>query len=493
MISSSGDRIRQRALKATLWSGADALIRQGLQFCISIALARLLAPEAFGTIALLYLFVGIAGLFVDGGLSSALIQRPATTRLEESTVFWFNLSAGAGAGLLLSAASPLIAHFFGVPLLQPLACIMGLNLFIGAFGSVHMSLLTKVLNFRTQMKIGLVASTVSGVAAIVVAWLGAGVWALAFQLLISTTITSLLLWVWHAWRPLRAFDPQALRTLWRFGGFFVLSVAVDIAYTQIYTLVIGKLYGTRDLGFYFRATSTQQNAANLLSGVLNRVAFPLFSSAAADKELLRRSVRKALTAAMILNLPIMFGIVVTADPLVIALFGEKWRPSVPILQILALGGSLWPLHVINLNVLLAQGHSNLLFRVEIVKKALGFSVLICASLFGLVAIAWSQVAFGLAAFFINAHYTSVLLGYGAARQIRDVAPYLAVAGVMAILVWLVGSAIRLGPLAVLAIQVSIGATFYCTACKWLRLRAFQDLLTTFKASAWPKDPEAGQA
>lgn len=472
-VGRSSLSIKDRFVRALAWSGADVLLRQGLQFFVSVLLARLLTPEDFGTVALLYLFIGVASMFIDSGFSSALVQRQDTTHDDESTVFWFSLVAGAVAAIVLCAASPFIATFYEMPLLRPLTCAMALNLFISAFGSVHTALLTKALDFQTQMKISVVSSSLSGVAAVALAWRGAGVWSLVTQVLLSTAITVGLLWYWHAWRPARRFSMQSLRSLWRFGGFMLLSGLLDTVFGRLHTLVIGKLYSPRDLGFYNRAAGTQQLPANVLTGVLNRVVFPVFSAAAADKELLRRGVRKVLIGMMMLNIPMMLGMMVTAEPLVITLFGDKWRSCVPVLQVLCLAGVLWPLHVINLNVLMAQGHSNLFFRIEVAKKVLGVAALAAASPFGVVAIAWSQVGLGVACFLLNAYYTGVLLGYTALQQARDFMPYLAVSVFMAGVVWVISSGLPMTP-GVLLLQVAVGASVYLVACKLLRLVAYEE-------------------
>ena len=248
--------LKTKALSATLWSGADILMRQGLQFGISIALARLLSPEEFGTIALLYLFTGIASAFVDSGFSSALIQRQDITHTDESTVFWFNLAIGALVAISLWAAAPLIARFFVLPVLLPLTGLLALNIFLSALGSIHGTLLTKHLNFRVQMKIGAFSSLISGAIAITMAYYGYGVWALAAQTLAATILTTLLLWCLSPWRPALVFSKRSVRELFGFGGYMLASGLLDIIYNRAYTLLIGHFFGVKKLGFYNRADGT---------------------------------------------------------------------------------------------------------------------------------------------------------------------------------------------------------------------------------------------
>lgn len=466
--------LRQKAISATLWSAADIFLRQGLSFIVTIVLARLLTPEEFGTIALLYLFIGVASVFVDSGFAGALTQRQDTTHTDESTVFWFNLVTGFLVAVVLWMAAPWFATFYKSPILTPLTQVLAINVFISALGAIHSTLLTKRLDFRTQLKIGAVATTLSGIVAIVMAMQGYGVWALALQALVSTLLTTCLLWYWNDWRPRMVFSLESLRRLFEFGGFLLLSGLLESIYSRIYTLLIGKFYSVRDLGFYNRADGTKQIPVGVLTSILSRVAFPIFSAAAHDKEKLQRGVRHALRGVMLINTPMMLGLMVTAEPVIFTLFGARWLPAAPILQVLCLAGLLWPLHVINLNVLTAQGHSRLFFRLTLIKQAIGIGLLVIGTAYGVLGIAWSQVAYGVVAFAINAHYTKVHLKYGLWQQTRDVAPTLASSIVMALFVHWVGQMLSLAAPLELAIQVLIGIAVFLGICRLFSLKAFRE-------------------
>ena len=473
--------LRVKSIKAVFWSGADVFIRHGIQFFVTIFLARLLAPEDFGVIAMLYVFIGLASVFIDSGFSSSLIQRQDITDVDESTVFFFNLGMASLMSLMICVSAPWIAAFFGIPILQPLTYVMALNMFIGAFSSIHNTLLTKELDFKIVMKVGGVATLSSGLLAILMAWWDYGVWSLAWQTVLSALISAGLLWRWHPWRPRWVFSLTSLRRLFRFGGYMMLSGLMDAIYTRFYAVLIGKFYSARELGFYTRADTTQQLPVGLLSKVLNRVAFPVFSEAASDSERLARGVRKVLVTIMLLNIPAMLGLSVLAEPIVVTLFGQKWLPSVPFLQVLSLAGVIWPLHVINLNVLMAQGRSDLFFRIEVIKKVVGVLLLVLASMHSVMAIAWMRVLSGLIGFFINAHYSGVLLGYGAWRQLRDILPYACVGTVMAMVVWGGSQMLNWPPAAELVALTVMGASLYFVSCHLLRLAAFKEILAIIGA------------
>lgn len=423
--------LKQKAKIAVLWSSADTILRQGLQFGISIALARLLSPEEFGTIALLYLFTGIASVFIDSGFSSALIQKKDTSKIDESTVFWINLTIGILASISLWHAAPAISKFYGIDILIPIINVMSLSIFIGALGSIHTTLLAKNLDFKTLMKVGAVSTTLSGITAVFLALNNFGIWALVGQILVATSTTTIMLWILNKWRPSLEFSLDSMRCLFGFGGYMLASSLLNIVNGRAYSLLIGKLHGATELGLYNRAESTIGLPAGILSSILSRVAFPIFSEASKDNEKLFRGARRAIQGIMFINIPIMLGLAVTAESTVQTLFGSRWLPAVPVMQILCIGGIFWPLHVINLDILKAQGYSNLFFRLEIIKITIGISALVGGSFFGVLGIAWGQVMSSVICFFINAQHTKKYLNYGALKQLRDILPTLAISLTMA--------------------------------------------------------------
>lgn len=442
-------------------------MRQGVQFVVSVVLARILAPEDFGVIAMLAMFTGVAGIFIDGGFSSALIQRQRITHTDESTVFFFNLGMGVLTALLLCAAAPWIAAFFKQPVLQYLTYAMAFNLVISGFGSIHSTLLSKELNFKTTAKVGVVSSLVAGALAIYMASQGYGVWSLAGHAVASGTIAVLLLWLWHPWRPAWVFSVASLRSFFSFGGYAMAATLTDVFSTNLYLILIGKMYSARDVGLYSRAQNTQQLPITLMMGIINRVAFSTFSSVGEDKARLVRGLRQAQAIAMLMNTPILVGLIILAEPLVLTLFGAQWLPCVPILKVLGLGGLLWPLHLLNLNILRAQGRSDLFFRLTMFKKVFTISLTVAASFYGVMAIAWVQVVVSILGYFANTYYTKVLLGYSGWRQLNDLKLNFAAVIPMAIAVYFVNDMMHTLPLIKLAVTSIVGGGIYWLTCRLL--------------------------
>jgi len=458
-------------------------MRKGLQFIVAVILARLLSPEEFGTIALLYLFFGLAGTFIDSGFSAALIQRQDATHTDESTVFWFNFSMSALMSIFFWASAPFIAEFYGYPVLVPLIKVLALSVILNALGAIHMTLMTKQLDFKTPLKIGVVATLASGTVAIILAMNSYGVWALAIQTVTASMVTTMLLWVYSSWRPTLVFSMGSVRRLFGFGGYLMLAGLLDVAYNRLYTLLIGKFYSVVDLGFYARAETTKQIPVEVLSASLARVAFPVFSAVAHNREKLRRGAQLALRGLMLINVPMMLGLMVTAENVVSLVFGDKWLPSVPILQVLCLAGVFWPLHVINLSTLKALGHSHLFFRLEVIKKIVGTFLMVIGMLtYGVIGIAWSQVVFAIIGFLINSYYTNRYIDYGVTRQLYDVFPIAVISIFMALSVYALGLFPMLPLSAMLALQVAAGITMYFIILILFKINAYKDMINLFLRS-----------
>lgn len=462
---------------AVSWSAIDVFVRYGLNFVVLIILARILSPADFGLVAMLALFVAVSGVLIDSGFSHAIIQRQQTTPTDESTVFFFTLLMGLLIAIVMCWLAPLIAAFYSQPALKQMTYWMALNLFLNAFGTIHTTLLTKELDFKTITKAGVVAALVSGSVAVFMALRGWGVWSLVGQALASTITTVIMLWLLHPWRPQWLFSFASLCAFFKFGGFLLWEGLLNTLYTNLYALLIGKLHSVQEVGFYSQAQRLQQLPVSVMTNVIGRVAFPVFAASADDKARLVRGLRKGMTSVMFINIPFMLVLMVLADPLILALFGEQWLPSVAVLQILAVVGLMWPLHALNINVLKAQGHSALNVRIQHIKLTIAITLLLLTSPYGILAIASGQVAASLLAFFVNAHYTRIFLGYGGFAQLRDVLPYFLASLPMVLSIWVAEWALKLPVQFEFFAAMLIGAGIYLLVCKLAKLDALENLIS----------------
>ena len=446
-------------------------VRQGVQFGVTIALARLLTPADFGTVSMLYLFAGLAGTFATGGLTTALIQARDVSRADESTVFWFNLAVGLLMGLALWLCGPSIARFYETPVLEPLTTVMAVTVVITAAGGIQEALLTKRLNFRPLMMSSVLAVLVSGAVSIWLAWRGEGVWALAAQSLVSATTTTMVLWIANPWRPEWVFSLASARRLFGFGGYMMVSTLLDVAYQRIYAPLIGKIYGAKDLGFYLRADTTSQIIPAMIGVISARVAFPVMSRIQGDKEGVRATLKSYLEFTFFINTPIMFGLIATSFLIFDITFGPDWLPSVDYFKILCLVGIFRPFHILNQQALMAIGRSDLILRLEITKKIVGILIICIAAMFGVLAMAWSAVIGALFFFAVNTFYSKKLISYGIVDQIRDVLPISLSSLAMFILLMFLDPMLPGPGVLKLAMLVLVGSSFYFALCFCLRIGA----------------------
>lgn len=467
--------LKHEAMHGLFWSFFERIGQQGIQFIIAIILARLLLPEQFGLIAMLTIFMAVAQSFINSGFGSALIQKQDANHLDECSIFYFNILVGFLVAGVLFLSAPWISAFYQIPLLTPLARILSLNLIINAFGIVHTTLLTKRIDFKAQMKVSVIATVLSGSIGVTMAYQGYGVWSLVAQSIGSNLFRTILLWFFLPWRPSWIFSLLSLRSMFSFGSKLLFSGLLDTIYNNLYIVVIGKMFSATSLGYYTRAQQTQQLPVDSLSSTVGRVTFPVFSSMQEDKARLKRGTRKALSTLAMLNFPLMIGLAVVAKPLVLVLLTAKWLPCVPYLQLLCVVGMLYPLHVINLNVLVAQGRSDLFFRLEIWKKILVTVAIVLTWRWGITVMIYGQIATSIVAYYINVYYTGKFLYYPVKEQLKDFFPILSLASIMGSVVFLVGYLPINNNITLLFTQVSTGIILYILLCNFAKISPFLEI------------------
>jgi teichuronic acid exporter len=458
------------------WSTMDLIARAVLGLVILMGLTRLVSPQDFGVFALLHLFIGLALILVDGGLSSALIQHQDISHTDESSVFWINLINSLCLGAILCWSASTLAEFYSQAQLKPLIWMLAVHIFFVALGTTHATLLSKQLAFRAQFYAGVVSTLIAGTIALGLAWYNYGVWALAIQLVVASAVNTSILWMCSTWRPAWVLSVPSLKRLSGFGSYIMVAAIIDVVYTRIYTLLIGKFFSIRDLAFFDRAENSKQLILNLVGSILSRVLFPVFSECVSDPQQLRNQMRAAVKLSMLIHLPLMLGMAFCARNLVLVMFGEDWLPSASYLQVLCLAGIFWPLHVINLIALKAQGHAALFLRLELIKKTVGVVLLAISCAYGLTAIAWSFVAASFLAFLINTFYSGRFLAYGCKEQTIDLLPTLAMSCSMVLLLMWVTPIEGMHQALELALQVVIGFVFVLIWCWLFRLSAFLALV-----------------
>lgn len=418
------DSLKKKTVKGTVWSVIERFSAQAVSFVVMIIMARLLTPREYGLVGMLVIFTEIAQSLVDSGFSQALIRKQDRSQTDNSTVFFFNIAVGAAIYIILFLCAPAIARFYDEPMLTDITRWICLGVVINSFAVVQRALLTVNIDFRTQAKASITSAVLSGIIGIYMASTGFGVWSIVTFQLTHYAFNVVLLWIMSKWRPSLLYSWQSFRLLFGFGSKLAAAGIIDTIYRNIYTIVIGKVFRPTDLGYYTRSTQFSGFMSSNVTGVIQRVTFPVLCSIQNDDERLRSAYRRVLRLSAFLIFPLMTGLAGIAKPLVVILLKEQWAFAGVLLQILCFAMMLYPIHSLNLNLLQVKGRSDLFLKLEIVKKGIGIAIICCTLPFGLVALCYGQILSSVLCLVINTFYTGKLINVGFMLQIRDLLPTL---------------------------------------------------------------------
>lgn len=424
--------LKNKVIGGMAWTGIEKIVNKAVNFLIGIALARMLAPTDYGVIGMLAIFIAVANTFTDSGLSNALIQKQDRTEKDFCTIFYFNIVVAIGFYLALFFASPYIAQFYNMPILEDVTKVVALSLIITGFTAVQRTRLTIDLRFQTQALISVISLLVTGAVGLILAYLGFGVWALVFQALAGQLISSICIWYCSRWMPKLIFSKTSFKQLFGFGSKLLCSSLINTIYGNLYTLVIGKAFSPADVGFYNKGNEYALLPTQAMQDMTLKVNYPILAKMQDDNERLLRAYRKLLRTPLFLLYPVLTVIAVTAEPLIEVMIGPKWLPCVPILQVLCFGYMFSPLTHINLNLLYVKGRTDLVLKLELIKKPIGFAILFATLPFGIYAMVIGKAAYEFIAFSFNCYYTGKILNYGEIKQLRVLIPVFVQIAVMGV-------------------------------------------------------------
>ncbi|MDN3715960.1 lipopolysaccharide biosynthesis protein [Vibrio breoganii] len=413
---------KQQVKSGFVWSAIDSFGNQGIGLVISLTLANILGPSAYGLVAMLTIFIAIAGVFVNSGFGSALIRKNDRDEKDFSTTFYFSLVVSLTCYSILYLSAPVIAKFYQQTELINLMRVVALTIIINTFAIIPRVKLTVTLNFKNQAKANVAAILCGGFVGLIMAFNGFGAWALVLQQLVSATISVAVLNVLSPWRPIEAFSKNAFKNLFGFGYKLLLSGLLDTIYNNIYGLIIGKHFSATQLGMFNQAHKLSSMPSAMITGVIQKVTYPILSSMQNDSVKLDDAYLKTLKIATMVVFPVMFGLCIIAEPLINLLLGEKWKGSAPLISILSMGLLLYPIHAINLNMLQVKGRSDLFLKIEVIKKIIiTFSLIITVPL-GITAMCIGMVTTSYLALIINTYYTAKLSSISQSKQLYTLLP-----------------------------------------------------------------------
>ena len=362
------DSLKSKSIIAVVWDILGSLSTQGIQFVISIILARILTPADFGLIGMSMVIIAISQIFIDLGFSSALIQNDNNAKSTYDSVFVLNVVMGILLCALCFLLARPIGKYYGHEEISYIVMILAPSLIISSFNYIQLAILKRELKFK-ELNIRLLFSgIVSGVVAIGLAYSGLKFYALAFQVVIFQIISSIILWNVSEWRPSFSFSITEIKKLWNFSFYIFLGQTMNQVINKLDALVIGKLFSPATLGFFTRSESLNSLLVNLSSGSLSKVFFPAMSKIQNDKEKFKRAFIQVVSLSSLLAFFFSGILIISSEFLIIGLFGEKWKPSVLIFQILMLKMFCYPISVIIVNAFKALGLAKLDFYYGLFRK-----------------------------------------------------------------------------------------------------------------------------
>lgn len=475
----SQQSLKDKTIKGTAWSAIDNVTQMGVSFLVSIVLARLLSPDDYGLIGIINIFTVVCIAIINGGFSTALIRRKNVTDDDYNTAFIVNLGLSLLLYALVFLASPLIADFFGREELVWLTRVSALMMIIGALAIVQQTRLTKRIDFKTQTKITLTASIISGVIGITMAFLDFGVWALVAQMLSAQVLRTVLLWFYNHWIPSLRFNKQSFHELFGFGWKMMVSGILDSLWTQLYQVIVGKFYNAATLGQYTRAKHFSQMFSSNLTNVIQRVTYPVLSEIQDDKERMIAAYRRVIKITMFLTFALMFALGAVSEPLLYCLIGEKWNEAATYLPLICFVGSFYPLHAINLNMLMVQGRSDLFLKLEIIKKIIGLAPLFIGAFVGIFPMLYTSIFTSAICYLLNSHYPGKLLGYTSWMQLKDISKSFSITFTMAVIVYML-KFIPISYWITLPIQIVVGLCVFILLCRITKIEEYKEMINMIK-------------
>ncbi len=462
---------RKVVVSSLIWRFAERCGAQGVSFIVGLVLARLLAPEDYGLIAIVSVFTTFLNIFIDSGMGGALVQKKNADDIDYSSVFYFNIvfSIILYAGFFFAA--PLISSIYEAPELIPVLRVMGITFLISGIKNVQLAKIQSMMAFKQFFYANLGGSIISAAVGITFAYLGYGVWALVAQSLISNIFGTIVLWVAVKWKPTWVFSFKRLKELLSYGWKLMTSSLISTGYSDIWQLIISFLYTPTNLAFYNKGNHFPDLIIKNVNSTIDIVLFPAMSKTQDEKDKLKAMTRRSIKTSTYVMAPLLLGLAAVGEPLIKLLLTDKWLPCVPFMQVFCITYLFYPIITANNSALKAMGRSDLVLKQQIYKSIFGIIALLVTMPFGILPIAYGFLATNLFVQFIKAWPNKKLMGYSYLEQMKDILPAILLAVFMAIVVLLVGL-INLNPWITLIIQVPLGALIYILGSMIFKLESF---------------------
>lgn len=476
----SEENLKKSILSGLFWKFSERFASQLISMIVSIILARLLLPSEYGTVALVTIFITIADVFVNDGFGTALIQKKDADNLDFSTVFYFGIVFSFGLYFILFFIAEVVAAFYDMPILCPVLRVLSLRVPIGAINSVQQAYVSRNMLFRRFFYSTIGGTVASAVVGIAMAYLGFGVWALVFQYLSNTIAGTIVLWCTVKWRPDKAFSFQRLKQLYHYGWKLLVQSLMVNVYSNLRSLVIGKVYTTDDLAFYNRGSYFPNLIVVNVDSAMGAALFPAMAKEQSSTNKVKNITKKSTRLSSYVMSPLLIGFAACSTAFVRVVLTDKWLPMVPYLVIICINLLFRPAQSSALQAIKSMGRSDIVLKMDIPIRIFGVVTLLLAIKFGVIYIAVTEVLVGVLGLILYGYNCGKIIGYGLREIIIDFGQNVLLALIMGFIVYRINYINFPSPIITLVVQILLGAFIYIIISILTRSKNFFYILTEIK-------------
>lgn len=465
---------KNKTINGLFWRTFEGIGVQGVQFLIQLVLARILDPEDFGIVAILSIFVHFANTFVQNGLSSALLQRKVVTQIDFHTVFVIEFSASILMYAFLFLLAPAIAAFYGNPSLIEYLRVFSLITIICGFSSSQATMLRYRMDFKSSFVANLIGIILQGCVGITMALHAYGAWSLIWAQIAYNFTSAILLCKFARYKPKFQFSIASFKQSFSYSWKLFLGWMIGNLYNDTFSLIIGKQYNEKTLGYYSKGSNIPNVINRTISQITTSVMFPSISKIQTDRDKVKQQTRMMISVSAALVFPVMAGLAGTAESLVKVILTEKWLPSVPIIQIICIPAAINIISNANMQTFNALGRSDLFLKCEIIKRSITIVLVLIFSKIDFYLMLVSIPVMGVISLCINGYHNMHILDYSITEQLTDIVPYILFAMMLFIPVYLL-NLLQISTIVCLAIQIIFCVVIYFGGIFLVQMQAFIDI------------------
>lgn len=472
--------MKRKVITGFLWKFGEQVSSQLVTFILSIFLARLLSPKDYGVVALVNVFIVLADVFVTSGFGTSLIQKKDSDETDFSTIFYLSELMSIIIYVIIFFLAPLISKFYNNESLTIILRVFALRLPLSAFNGIQQAYISKHLIFKKVFISTTIATILSGIVGIIMAFFGFGVWSLIGQYLSNTVFISITLAAQIKWYPKLKFSWNAGKPLLSFGWKILATDLLGNFFNQLRSLILGKVYTTADLAYYNRGQKFPDLVASNVDSTVATVLFPTLSEYNHDLEKVKSVTRRSIRLSTFIIFPLLFGLAATSKPIILLLLTKKWIAAVPLMQILCFSDIFDTVSNTNIQAIKAVGRSDFLLKLEFIKKPIYLVLLIIGMMINVYMVAYTMVIYNVIAVLINMSPNRKIIGYSFKEQVSDILPAWLNSFFMFLVVYYIGSVLNFPIIFNLLIQVFVGIIIYVTLAVVFKMSSLKEVLGLIK-------------